>query len=74
MTSAQVVETSAATTYNSPSQEYTNPDNYTTLSQKNKMKLMKTSFMRLSSNRSHVGTNQNARKSSAYLIIFFVAC
>ena len=32
---------------------------------------MKTSFMRLSSNSSHVGTNQNARKSSAYLIIFF---
>ena len=34
MTSAQVVETSATTTYNSPSQEYTNLDNYTTLSQK----------------------------------------
>ena len=34
ITSAQVVETSATTTYNSPSQEYTNLDNYTTLSQK----------------------------------------
>ena len=34
MTSAQVVETSATTTDTSPSQEYTNPDEYTTLSQK----------------------------------------
>ena len=31
MTSAQVVETSVTTTNNSPSQDYTHPDNQTTL-------------------------------------------
>ena len=34
MTSAQVVETSVTTTDNSPSQDYTHPDDQTTLLQK----------------------------------------
>ena len=35
MTSAQVVETSVTTTDNSPSQDYTHPDDQTTLLQAN---------------------------------------
>ena len=35
MTSAQVVKISVTTTDNSPSQDYTHPDNQTTLLQKN---------------------------------------
>ena len=62
MTTAQVVETSVTTTANSPSQDYTHPDDQTTLLNafiSIDMYAMRTYFYNLSSGRSFISFKNN---------------